>query len=173
MALISRSIPTLLRGISQSSDATKKPDHALIQDNANSDPVLGLTKRSGSQFVSNLISGELSLGDIKVHMINRDATERYVVIFSSTKVRVFELDGTEKTVVPNKYYDSNTSTVKEDYRYLSCTSPQSEIKTITIADFTFVVNTSVTAVMDSTLSPGTETQAIVFSIKYLTRQHIQ
>ena len=162
MALISRSIPTLLRGISQSSDATKKPDHALIQDNANSDPVLGLTKRSGSQFVSNLISGELSLGDIKVHMINRDATERYVVIFSSTKVRVFELDGTEKTVVPNKYYDSNTSTVKEDYRYLSCTSPQSEIKTITIADFTFVVNTSVTAVMDSTLSPGTETQAIVF-----------
>tara|TARA_B100000424_G_scaffold18613_1_gene13345 strand:- start:7077 stop:10073 length:2997 start_codon:yes stop_codon:yes gene_type:complete len=162
MALISRSIPTLLRGISQSSDATKKPDHALIQDNANSDPVLGLTKRSGSQFVSNLISDETSLGDIKVHMINRDTTERYVVIFSTTKVRVFELDGTEKTVVPNKYYDTNTSTVKEDYRYLSCTSPQSEIKTITIADFTFVVNTSVTAAMDSTLSPGTETQAIVF-----------
>ena len=55
MALISRSIPTLLRGISQSSDATKKPDHAEIQDNADSDPVLGLVKRSGSQFVSNLI----------------------------------------------------------------------------------------------------------------------
>jgi len=162
MALISRSIPTLLRGISQSSDATKKADHALIQDNANSDPILGLTKRSGSQFISNLISGELSLGDIKVHMINRDKTERYIVIFSSTKVRVFELDGTEKTVVTNKYYDSNTATVKDDYRYLSCTSPQSEIKTITIADFTFVVNSSITAAMDSTLSPGTETQAIVF-----------
>ena len=162
MALISRSIPTLLRGISQSSDATKKADHALIQDNADSDPVLGLAKRSGTQFISNLISGETTLGDIKVHMINRDATERYVVIFSSTKVRVFELDGTEKTVVTNKYYDSDSGTVKEDYRYLSCTSPQSQIKTITIADFTFVVNTSVTAAMDSTLSPGTETQAIVF-----------
>ena len=162
MALISRSIPTLLRGISQSSDATKKADHALIQDNADSDPVLGLAKRSGTQFISNLISGETTLGDIKVHMINRDATERYVVNFSSTKVRVFELDGTEKTVVTNKYYDSDSGTVKEDYRYLSCTSPQSEIKTITIADFTFVVNTSVTAAMDSTLSPGTETQAIVF-----------
>ena len=162
MALISRSIPTLLRGISQSSDATKKADHALIQDNADSDPVLGLAKRSGTQFISNLISGETTLGDIKVHMINRDATERYVVIFSSTKVRIFELDGTEKNVVTNKYYDSDSGTVKEDYRYLSCTSPQSQIKTITIADFTFVVNTSVTAAMDSTLSPGTETQAIVF-----------
>ena len=39
MAVISRAIPTLLRGISQSSDATKKADHALIQDNADSDPI--------------------------------------------------------------------------------------------------------------------------------------
>ena len=151
MALISRSIPTLLRGISQSSDATKKADHALIQDNANSDPILGLTKRSGSQFISNLISGELSLGDIKVHMINRDKTERYVVIFTTNNVRVFELDGTEKTVIK-----------PDGVTYLSCSNPKSEIKTITIADFTFVVNSSITAAMDSTLSPGTETQAIVF-----------
>ena len=91
MPVISRAIPTLLRGISQSSDATKKPDHAEIQDNANSDPILGLVKRSGTQFISNLISGETTIGNAKVHMINRDATERYVVIFSSTKVRVFEL----------------------------------------------------------------------------------
>ena len=84
MPLISRSIPTLLRGISQSSDATKKPDHAEIQDNANSDPILGLVKRSGSQFVSNLTDDQTTIGDAKVHMINRDTTERYVVIFSMT-----------------------------------------------------------------------------------------
>ena len=52
MAVISRAIPTLLRGVSQSSDATKQSDHADIQDNADSNPVLGLTKRSGSQFLS-------------------------------------------------------------------------------------------------------------------------
>ena len=50
MGVISRAIPTLLRGISQSSDALKQADHADIQDNADSNPVLGLTKRSGSQF---------------------------------------------------------------------------------------------------------------------------
>ena len=33
MGLISKSIPTLLRGISQASDATKQADHADIQDN--------------------------------------------------------------------------------------------------------------------------------------------
>ena len=151
MPLISRSIPTLLRGVSQSSDATKKPDHCDIQDNASSDPVLGLVKRSGTQFVSNLIDNELSIGNAKVHMINRDATERYVVIFTPNNVRVFELDGTEKTV--NK---------PDGVSYLSCSDPRSQIKTITIADFTFVVNTTVTATMDTALSAGSGTQAIVF-----------
>ena len=52
MALISKTIPTLLRGISQASDATKQADHADIQDNADSNPVLGLTKRSGLEYLS-------------------------------------------------------------------------------------------------------------------------
>ena len=151
MPLISRSIPTLLRGVSQSSDATKKPDHCDIQDNASSDPVLGLVKRSGTQFVSNLIDNELSIGNAKVHMINRDATERYVVIFTPNNVRVFELDGTQKIVHK-----------PDGVSYLSCSDPRSQIKTITIADFTFVVNTTVTAAMDTALSAGSGTQAIVF-----------
>ena len=151
MPLISRSIPTLLRGISQSSDATKKPDHAEIQNNANSDPILGLVKRSGSQFVSTLIDNELTIGDAKVHMINRDTTERYVVVFSTNNVRVFDLDGTELDVFK-----------PDGISYLSCTSPRSQIKTITIADYTFVVNTTVTTAMDSTVSGGANTEAIVF-----------
>ena len=151
MALVSRAIPTLLRGISQAADSTKQPDHADIQDNADSDPVAGLTKRSGSQFVSNLISGEASLGSPHITTINRDATERYVVIFTANNVRVFDLDGTEKTV--NK---------PDGVGYLSCTTPRSQLKTITIADFTFVVNTTVTTAMDTTLSSGGITQAIVF-----------
>lgn len=151
MAVVSRAIPTLLRGVSQAADSTKQADHADIQDNAVSDPVLGLAKRSGTQFVSNLINGETTVGSPHVATINRDVTERYVVIFTTNNVRVFELDGTEKTV--NK---------PDGVGYLSCTSPRSQIKTITIADFTFVVNTSITAAMDSTLSAGSGTQAIVF-----------
>tara|TARA_R100001463_G_scaffold114827_1_gene170011 strand:- start:1390 stop:3882 length:2493 start_codon:yes stop_codon:yes gene_type:complete len=151
MAVVSRAIPTLLRGVSQAADSTKQADHADIQDNADSDPVLGLAKRSGTQFVSNLISGETTIGSPHITTINRDVTERYVVIFTTNNVRVFELDGTEKTV--NK---------PDGVSYLSCTTPRSQIKTITIADFTFVVNTSITAAMDSTLSAGSGTQAIVF-----------
>ena len=97
MAVISRAIPTLLRGISQSSDALKQADHADIQDNADSNPVLGLTKRSGSQYLAKIISNS-TLDNVHIQTINRDASERYVAIFSNGNVRVFELDGTELTV---------------------------------------------------------------------------
>ena len=149
MAVISRAIPTLLRGISQSSDALKQPDHADIQDNADSNPVLGLTKRSGFQYITALSSS--TLGNVHIQTINRDANERYVAIFSNGNVKVYELDGTEKTV--NK---------PDGTAYLNTSTPRSVIKTVTIADFTFVVNTSITAAMDSTLSGGTGTKAIIF-----------
>tara|TARA_R100000234_G_scaffold30487_1_gene17892 strand:+ start:1231 stop:3708 length:2478 start_codon:yes stop_codon:yes gene_type:complete len=151
MGLVSRSIPTLLRGVSQGSESTKQADHADIQDNANSDPVLGLTKRSGSQFVSSLIATGQPIATTHVRMINRDVNERYVVLLATNNVRVFELDGTELTV--NK---------PDGVNYLNCTNPRLQLKTITIADFTFIVNTTVTTAMDSTLSPGNVTQAIVF-----------
>ena len=149
MAVISRAIPTLLRGISQSSDALKQPDHADIQDNADSNPVLGLTKRSGFQYLTALSSS--ALGNVHIQTINRDANERYVAIFSNGNVKVYELDGTEKTV--NK---------PDGTAYLNTSTPRSVLKTVTIADFTFVVNTSITAAMDSTLSGGTGTKAIIF-----------
>ena len=149
MAVISRAIPTLLRGISQSSDALKQPDHADIQDNADSNPVLGLTKRSGLQYLAALSSS--TLGNVHIQTINRDANERYVAVFSNGNVQVFELDGTELTV--NK---------PDGTAYLNTSNPRSIMKTVTIADFTFVVNTSITASMDSTLSSGSGTKGVVF-----------
>ena len=149
MAVISRAIPTLLRGISQSSDALKQSDHADIQDNADSNPVLGLTKRSGLQYLANIINGDL--GNVHIQTINRDANEQYIAVFSNGNVRVFELDGNELTV--HKPDGTN---------YLSTTDSQNVIKTVTIADFTFVVNTNFEISMDASLSGGTGTKAIIF-----------
>ena len=149
MAVISRAIPTLLRGISQSSDALKQPDHADIQDNADSNPVLGLRKRSGLQYITSLSSS--TLGNVHIQTINRDTNQRYVAVFSNGNVQVFDLAGNSINV--NKP-DGTT--------YLNTSSPRSVIKTVTIADYTFVVNTSIIPEMDSTLSGGTGTKAIIF-----------
>ena len=149
MAVVSRAIPTLLRGISQAADSTKQADHADIQDNANSNPVQGLVKRSGTQFITNLSSS--TVGNVHIQTINRDTNERYIAIFSNGNVKVYELDGTEKTV--NK---------PDGTAYLNTSTPRTQIKTVTIADFTFVVNTSIETAMDTTPSAGNITQAIVF-----------
>jgi len=151
MAVISRAIPTLLRGISQAADATKQADHADIQDNADSNPVLGLVKRSGLQYITNLSSS--TLGNVHIQTINRDVNERYVAVFSNGNVKVYDIDGTEKTV-----------TKPDGTTYLNTSDPRSVIKTVSVADYTFVVNTSITAAMDSTLSEASSniTQAVVF-----------
>ena len=117
MGIVSRAIPTLLRGVSQSSDSSKQSDHADIQDNADSNPVIGLIKRSGLQYVTNISNS--ALGNVHVQTINRDASERYIAVFSNGNVKVYELDGTEKTV--NK---------PDGVGYLSTSDPRSVIKTV-------------------------------------------
>ena len=149
MGVISRAIPTLLRGVSQAADLTKQPDHADIQDNANSSPVQGLIKRSGSQYITNISNS--TLGNVHIQTINRDVSERYIAVFSNGNVKVYDLAGNEKTV--NK---------PDGVTYLTTTNPRDEIKTVTIADYTFVVNTSITVAMDTAVSQGASTAALVF-----------
>ena len=149
MGVISRAIPTLLRGVSQAADLTKQPDHADIQDNANSSPVQGLIKRSGSQYITNISNS--TLGNVHIQTINRDVNERYIAVFSNGNVKVYDLAGNEKTV--NK---------PDGVTYLTTTNPRDEIKTVTIADYTFVVNTSITVAMDTAVSQGASTAALVF-----------
>ena len=141
MALVSKAIPTLLRGVSQAADNTKQVDHADIQDNADSNPVTGLTKRSGLQYITNLSTS--TLGNVHIQTINRDVNERYVAIFSNGDVKVYDIDGTEKTV----HKPDGTT-------YLNTSDPRSVMKTVSVADFTFVVNTSITTAMDSALTTG-------------------
>ena len=106
-------------------------------------------RRSGTQFLTTLSSS--TVGNVHIQTINRDTNERYVAIFSNGNVKVYDIDGTEKTV-----------TKPDGTNYLNTSTPRSVIKTVTIADYTFVVNTSITVAMDSAVSAGNITQAVVF-----------
>ena len=154
MGFISRAIPTLLRGVSQASDSTKQSDHADIQDNANSSPVQGLTKRSGSQYVATLSASELS--NVHVHTINRDTNERYQLILGDESISVYGLDGTAYTTANSKI------AIPDGVTYLDSSRPRTDFKTVTIADYTFIVNTSKTVAMNAAVSQGSNTAAVVF-----------
>ena len=149
MNLISSSIPNLVNGVSQQSPSLRLASQSDAQTNCYPSVVEGLKKRSPTEYVAKLING--TLADAHIHTINRDIGERYVTVMTSTGIRVFDLDGVEKTVnAPN------------GYGYLSTGVPSSDFRTITIADYTFVLNSAVTTSMAATLSPSRGSEALLY-----------
>ena len=97
MPLISQSIPTLLRGVSQAAESQKKSDHALAQENFLSSPAEGLKRRSGTQYIATLQASKM--GNVHIHTINKDQNENYIAVFGNKSIKVFDAkDGSEKNI---------------------------------------------------------------------------
>ena len=141
--LVSYTIPNLIQGISQQPDAQRDPSQGEIQINAMSSLVEGLRKRESTHVVAKVSTS--SFGDVYFHQILRDSGEKYLVVIGKTAIKVFDLEGNEKTV--NAPYG---------YGYLSTVaSAKSDIRAATIADYTFISNTKRVPAMDPAVAPAT------------------
>lgn len=89
----------VIQGVSQQPDAIRLKTQGARQENGFSSPLEGLVTRQPFDYVRDLTSLAANIYEPLVHIINRDATERYVVSFEHQKVRVFELDGTSVPVL--------------------------------------------------------------------------
>ena len=92
--------------------------------------------RPGSYMLS-AITGLTPGGNYRLHAINRDETEKYLVIYADSTLRTFELDGTEADVLglesgsdPKAYLDSGDATADQ-------------LRLVTIADYTLLANITV------------------------------
>ena len=138
MPLINTSVPNLIQGVSQQPDATRHAGQCEEQENALSSVVDGLKKRPNTRHVARLLTTAID-EDSFVHFINRDTFEKYVIIHDGSKLRVFNLrTGNEGTIngASNKYYDP------ADDSYLDTSTPRRDLKALTIADRTFLLNKS-------------------------------
>lgn len=141
MGLISSAIPNLVQGISQQSPILRLSSQAEVMENAFPSLVEGLQKRPPAEHVA-IMRNSNTTGSF-THLINRDVNERYFVfINASNQLSVYDLDGVAKTVT----YPDGTS-------YLNSTTPASDFRAVTVADYTFIVNTSQTVAMTSATSP--------------------
>jgi hypothetical protein len=144
MALVSSSIPNLANGVSQQAPSVRLNSQAEEQVNAFSSIISGLRKRPPSQHLATLVSNAQANGNFFIHTINRDITERYIVIADNTSLKVFGFDGTEYSV-----------STPSGYSYLATGNPFTDFKSVTIADFTFILNKSIsTSVIASTSTPA-------------------
>lgn len=141
--LISQTVKNLVQGISQQPPFVRYPEQLETQLNGLSTEVDGLQKRPPTVFKKSLPSLWGKTMEPLVHFINRDANERYVCVFGENTVRVFTLDGEERTV---NFTDSG---------YLKTDNPRKYLQVITVADHSFVLNKTVIARMADTRSPNT------------------
>lgn len=149
MAVISGSIANLVNGVSQQPDAMALPTQGRLQENAYSTVVEGLTKRPPTLHVATLPG----VPDTSFfHAIDRgDGVEEYQVAIEPTgTIRVFDLEGTPRTVnTPN------------GVGYLTAGGDLGTLKAFTVADYTFVLNSAVIGAMDPATTPALPKEALV------------
>jgi hypothetical protein len=151
MAVISQSIPNLINGISQQNAVQRNVSQAENQVNFQSNIIDGLSKRAGTQFVANLISNQAIPNNCAVQWINRDSSNQYVALFYNQGVKVFDLEGNEKTV-----------TTPNGTSYLTSTNPLEDFKFTNIADYTFVSNAQKTVAENSSTTAAKVQEALVY-----------
>lgn len=146
-------IPNLLNGVSQQPANLRFPTQAEVQENAYSSVVDGLGKRPPTEHVGMLISG--SAGDAFIHTIDRgDGIEEYIVVVRNGGIKVFGTDGVERTVA-----------TPDGVSYLTLGTgytASSGFRAASIADFTFIVNTSKTVTLSNTTTTAALYDALVW-----------
>jgi len=148
MALVSKTIPNLVQGVSQQPEVLRLASQFSEQLNGFSSVVEGLKKRPNTTHIKKISTSVLT--NAYVHTINRDLTERYIVVITNGSIRVFDTTGVEKTVVMQTGASA----------YLAATTPRTEFSCTSVADFTFVLNKTFTTAMAGTLSPAKIQQAV-------------
>ena len=145
MANITQTIPALTAGISQQPDEQKIPGQVKDMVNAIPDVTQGLLKRPAGKFVASLSDGTNNYtANGKWFHYYRDENEQYIgQIARNGVIKMWDcLTGAEKTVVNG--IGNNT--------YLTHTNDE-DIQTLTLNDFTYINNRSITAEMDTTVEP--------------------
>ncbi len=169
MPLINTSVPNLIQGVSQQPDATRFAGQGEEQENALSSVADGLKKRPNTRHISRLLTSAID-SDSFVHFINRSDTEKYVVIHDGTKLQAWNMvTGNESSIqVGDNIYKAsftsseitahnandadgnpiNTTTyVASSYTpasdtYLNTSNARENLKGVTVADNTFLLNTT-------------------------------
>ena len=139
MPLLVNSVPNLAQGVSQQPDNLRYPGQCDEQINAWATVVEGLKKRPNTNYVKNIDSSSTS-SNLFTHFVKRDENNQYVLTVSLGGVGVTDLaDGTKMSVF--------VTSIASTYLGLSTaaslggvTNPLADLRALTVADYTFVVN---------------------------------
>lgn len=148
MSLISSSISNFVNGVSQQPYTLRLASQAEVQENGLSTVAQGLKKRPPTKHLKKIQSSPLT--DCYVHTINRDTSERYVAIVTSGQLKVYDINGVQKTV----NFPDGTD-------YLTSTAPSADFSAVTVADYTFIVNKTKAVAANASTTDSRPNEALV------------
>jgi len=136
MPLLVTSVPNLAQGVSQQPDNLRYPGQCDEQINAWSTVVEGLVKRPNTRWVNQFNDTAVSDSDkLFTHFVKRDEDNKYCVQVSLGGVGVIDLaNGTNISVAVTSIANSYLSLGS------SVTNPLKDLRALTVADYTFLVN---------------------------------
>lgn len=131
MPLVSQSVSSFKGGVSQQPDIIRFPDQVTELINGFPNEVEGLQKRPPTLHVKR-VGDRVDTSKKKYHVINRDENEQYILQLGSGEFQVFDLNGNAR----NCSFETD-----EDRQYIIANNPKESLKAVTVADYTFVLNT--------------------------------
>ena len=143
MALVSQTIKNLKGGISQQPDILRFADQGARQVNCFSSEVGGLQKRPPAVNVSRL--GEThAFGVLPLcHTINRDEQEQYAMFFNGDTLYAVDLLSGARVPVEAPH----------GVGYIKTARPRNDLRMVTVADYTFIINKTVLPQKGGNLTP--------------------
>jgi hypothetical protein len=135
MALINTSLANLVQGVSQQPDTLRFDGQCEEQLNALSSVSDGLKKRPNTRYVKNLLTTAVADGAF-VHFINRDKTEKYVLIINNNELKVYNVLTAGGAVQTQTFTSGHYLHINDGSK------PRDIFKALTVGDNTFILNTS-------------------------------
>jgi hypothetical protein len=135
MPLLVTSVPNLVQGISQQPDNLRYPGQSDEQINAWSTVVEGLVKRPHTEYVKN-VNATAPGNTLFTHFVKREETNKYVLNMSMVGATpTLKVTNTET----GDDLPVTATTIATNY-LSSITNPREDVKALTVADYTFLVN---------------------------------
>lgn len=157
-SLVSDTIPNLIGGISQQPPSIRLASQVQDAENVYPTVVDGLRRRPPTEHVAELMAAP-SVPPAS-HIIDRDSLERYIVtVEGNGRARVFDLEGTPITVTVDSAVPVNSS---GHALYLESANPRRDLRFLTLADYTLILNRQKVVSMSPTTSPVRPFEALIY-----------
>jgi len=160
MPLLVNSVPNLAQGVSQQPDNLRYPGQCDEQINAWATVVEGLVKRPPTNYKKNIDATDPG-ANLFTHFVKRDETNKYCVTVSLGNTVSIGQVGVIDLETGNKVSVAVTSIANSYLTGIS--NPLQDLRALTVADYTFLVNKKKTVAKDTTeLSVIPDDEALVF-----------